>query len=243
MKAPAAKGKASQLTRSRLAHRASGPTMSYLKTRIRASRLYQAAFILAIVELTRRLHQAYRQAYDKHAADQLLPQNPQGDVDLSPAQRKVVEYINTLAKGLMNNKDCREYIQDGPESDFRITNAIERLAWLEKNRGITYFHGMEFNNGSGLAISAVRGTYTGFGRSSPRIVPGYYFFTEDVGRVTEYWRIDRDQARLLVILHELRHDVTRSPDSGPPGGAESGDGHSQAILKKCLGLVTEIPKQ
>jgi hypothetical protein len=65
MKRPAAKGKT----------RSSGSSRSYLQTRVRASRLYEAASILAIFELTRRLHQAYEQAYDKRAADWLLPQN------------------------------------------------------------------------------------------------------------------------------------------------------------------------
>jgi hypothetical protein len=46
---------------------------SYLKTRIRGARLLNAARILALVELTRRLHQACEQAYDKQAADRLLP--------------------------------------------------------------------------------------------------------------------------------------------------------------------------
>ena len=76
MKTSAAKERATQLGRSRLAHRASGPTLSYPKTRVRGSRLLEAAFILAIVELTRRLHQAYAHAYDKQAADWVLPQNP-----------------------------------------------------------------------------------------------------------------------------------------------------------------------
>src|SRR5258708_32467290 len=75
MKASAAKEKSRQLTRSRLAHRASGPTTSYLKTRVRVSRLYEAAFILAFIELSRRLHQAYEHAYDKQAVGWVLPQN------------------------------------------------------------------------------------------------------------------------------------------------------------------------
>jgi hypothetical protein len=54
--------------------RSSGPTRSYLKTCIRGSRLQNAARILALIELTRRVHQAYEQAYDKQAADRLLPQ-------------------------------------------------------------------------------------------------------------------------------------------------------------------------
>lgn len=76
MKAPTAKGKITQLDRSRSWRRASGPTMSYLKTRVRASRLYEAAFILAIAELTRRLHQAYQQAYDETVVGSVLPQKP-----------------------------------------------------------------------------------------------------------------------------------------------------------------------
>lgn len=76
MKPPAAKGKTSQLDRSRSSRRAPGPSPSYLKTRIMGSRLFAAAHILAIAELTRRLHQAYQHAYDKQAADRLLPQNP-----------------------------------------------------------------------------------------------------------------------------------------------------------------------
>lgn len=64
--------------------RATGPTRSYLQTRVRASRLLAAARILAIIELTRRLHQAYEQAYDQQAADWVLPQNivtvPLGDL-------------------------------------------------------------------------------------------------------------------------------------------------------------------
>ncbi|HEV8367497.1 MAG TPA: hypothetical protein VGQ39_06050 [Pyrinomonadaceae bacterium] len=61
---------------SRIPDRMSSPSHSYLKTRIRGSRLVNAARILVLVELTQRLHQAYAQAYDKQAADRLLPQNP-----------------------------------------------------------------------------------------------------------------------------------------------------------------------
>jgi hypothetical protein len=82
MKPVAAKERATQLDRSRLAHRASGPTLSYPKTRVRGSRLLEAAFILAIAELTRRLHLAYQHAYDKQAAGKVLPQNP-GTVTVS----------------------------------------------------------------------------------------------------------------------------------------------------------------
>jgi len=49
---------------------------SYLKTRIRGSRLQNVVRILVLIELTQRLRQAYRFAYDKQAADRLLPQNP-----------------------------------------------------------------------------------------------------------------------------------------------------------------------
>ena len=57
--------------------RPSGVPISYLKTRIRGSQLLNPARILALIELSRRLHQAYRQAYDKQAAEWLLPQKPQ----------------------------------------------------------------------------------------------------------------------------------------------------------------------
>src|SRR5215471_3608604 len=63
--------------------RSSGHARSYLQTRIRASRLQNAARILAFIELSRRLHQAYRQAYDKSASGQLLPQNPSTGINVS----------------------------------------------------------------------------------------------------------------------------------------------------------------
>jgi hypothetical protein len=68
------KKKAQQPSSSSFTRCASGHSTSYLKTRIRGSRLLNAARILALVELTRRLHQAYRQAYDKQTSDWLLPQ-------------------------------------------------------------------------------------------------------------------------------------------------------------------------
>ena len=112
MKASAAKEKDRQLTRSRLAHRASGPTLSYPKTRVRASRLSQAAFILAIVELTRRLHQAYGFAYDKQAADWVLPQN------LAPLPNRqntnLTKATNALASKLASgvSEDCQKNVID-----------------------------------------------------------------------------------------------------------------------------------
>lgn len=72
--------------------------MSYLKTRIRASRLFEAAFILAIVELTRRLHQACEHAYDKQAAGWVLPQNPAqpSTSQRTPFENKVNECTQRL---------------------------------------------------------------------------------------------------------------------------------------------------
>lgn len=69
------KKKVSRPISSRVADRISTRSNSYLKTRIRGSRLQNAARLLLLVELTQRLHQAYAQAYDKQASDQLLPQN------------------------------------------------------------------------------------------------------------------------------------------------------------------------
>src|SRR5262249_2217050 len=79
----------------------SGRSRSYLQTRIRASRLQNTARLLAFIELSRRLHQAYRQAYDKQAADWLLPQNT--------ASTQLRDY----AFGLLGNKisDCERLVR------------------------------------------------------------------------------------------------------------------------------------
>src|SRR5216684_8750535 len=91
--------------------RSSGPARSYLQTRVRGQRLYEAAFILAFVELTRRLHQAYEQAYDKQAAEWLLPQNTR---PLTPGENKTVDGIVTKALRLLDsNGPCRDYIDGG----------------------------------------------------------------------------------------------------------------------------------
>ena len=71
--------------------RASRPATTYLKTRIRGSRLLNAARILAFIELSRRLHQAYRHAYDKQAADQLLPQNTINEKAFSDADLAAIK--------------------------------------------------------------------------------------------------------------------------------------------------------
>ena len=70
------KKKASRPISSSVTNRLPRDPHSYLKTRIRGSRLLNAARLLVLVEITQRLHQAYRYAYDKQAADRLLPQNP-----------------------------------------------------------------------------------------------------------------------------------------------------------------------
>ena len=66
--------------------RSSERSQGYLKTRIRASRLQNAARLLAIIELSQRLHQAYEQAYDKEAAEWLLPQNTETGASLANVQ-------------------------------------------------------------------------------------------------------------------------------------------------------------
>lgn len=68
--------------------RSSGPTRSYRQTRIRGSRLLNAARLLSLIELSRRLQQAYEHVYDQQAADWLLPQNP---VPTSPPARTPFE--------------------------------------------------------------------------------------------------------------------------------------------------------
>jgi len=81
------KKKAQRLHSSSLTNRSFQRSTSYLKTRIRGSRLQNAARILVLVELIQRLHQAYRFAYDKQASDRLLPQNTQPRQEITVCQK------------------------------------------------------------------------------------------------------------------------------------------------------------
>ena len=131
---------------------------------------------------------------------------------LSEDQRKLVKGITDKIRELLKDDDCRRLIQgDLDDSDFRVPKAVPRLDWLESHNGITYFHGAQLAANEAPAIAAVRGTYTGQGRSSPRIVLGYYFFQESVGPqgkgLVEYWQIKTDEARVLALIHELKHDL------------------------------------
>ena len=92
--------KAKRRPSSSFTRRASSPSISYLKTRIRGSRLLNAARLLVLIELTHRLHQAYRFAYDKQAADWLLPQNP------TPEQRAA-----DRAGQMLNQQRCRDFVR------------------------------------------------------------------------------------------------------------------------------------
>jgi hypothetical protein len=103
--------KASRPISSSFTNRTPRHPKSYLKTRIRGSRLRNAARLLALVELTRRLHQACEHAYDKQAADRLLPQNPvapkipvpsgelakiRDDVEKAIAAKRCADYLKEL---------------------------------------------------------------------------------------------------------------------------------------------------
>lgn len=74
---------------------------------------------------------------------------------------------------------------------------------------------------------------------------GYYFFEKDVGPpgqgLKQYWQINTDEARVLVLIHELQHDLTRHPHTDAPG--ETSDEMNQEILKTCMGINRSIPKQ
>jgi len=119
------KKKASRPISSSVTNRLPRDPTSYLKTRIRGSRLRNAARILVLIELTQRLHQAYRQAYDKQAADRLLPQNPAA----RPAARRVA---STNAKfDIERLKDCLKAKfnttlgpSDGRSQGYDVTNGI-----------------------------------------------------------------------------------------------------------------------
>jgi len=68
-------------------------------------RLINTARILALIELTRRLHQAYEHAYDKQAAEWLLPQNP-GQV-FPPID---LDKLKGLIQDRLNYGDCAEFV-------------------------------------------------------------------------------------------------------------------------------------
>jgi hypothetical protein len=98
------KKKAARPLSSRATHRTSGRSTSYLKTRIRGSRLRNAARILVLVELTQRLHQACEHAYDKQAADRLLPQNP------TPLTQDQINKVQSDITETLKNPGCAKFV-------------------------------------------------------------------------------------------------------------------------------------
>ena len=82
----------------------SGRSRTYLKTRVRGQRLQNAALILAFIELTQRLHQAYRQAYDKQTAEWLLPQNTKQQMspdEISGLRKQLEAFLTGKCKDLV----------------------------------------------------------------------------------------------------------------------------------------------
>ena len=138
--------------------RSSGPSRSYLKTRIRASRLYEAAFILAIVELSRTLHQAYEQAYGKQAAEWLLPQNPtipKGTPD---------KYVNAFNKALeeikkrLDKEKCAKFF-GGKDKALATINVTEYRflplggPTVDQNTGAVNVVGAQTNSATSVFVN------------------------------------------------------------------------------------------
>lgn len=119
----------------------SARSRSYLQTRVRVSRLYEAAFILAFIELSRRLHQAYAQAYDKQAAEWLLPQNPTIPLD-----------VNKIGE-LLNNPTCSDFVTNlinkaaelNPNNPANSSNALDLINAVKNGKGGYFLQSFSFD--------------------------------------------------------------------------------------------------
>lgn len=54
----------------------------------------------------------------------------------------------------------------------------------------------------------------------------------------EYWKIDTFEARVLALIHEFKHHLTRQPHKNAD---DSDDVWNQKILKTCMGIDRAIP--
>ena len=136
--------------------------------------------------------------------------------------------INQAVLGALSrltNSKCASYIAGNSGLDARQT-----LLDLQKAKQI------KFKNISGLGRASVGGGSKG------NIDLGYEFFRvkNPGGYVGDPRVFDADQVRQLVILHELRHDVSGighpldASGSGIPNVAESNEDFNKNILDKCF---------
>ncbi|MGH9970278.1 MAG: hypothetical protein ACREBG_21125 [Pyrinomonadaceae bacterium] len=212
--------------------RSSGPSRSYLQTRVRGSRLYEAARILAIVELSSRLHQAYRQAYDKQASDRLLPQNPvprpgpdptDRSRSLTGAQEKVKTRAIDGARALLTG-ECFDFIKGNSQFDpLKVLDDLERGG------------GFRFKSNDNPHPFGKRGPppgeiKIGGAGSADTIYLWEGFFDPGPAHFTKGSLIvlNPELYQQEVILHELKHALT---------GVHIAEGDYDAIREKCFGFL------
>ncbi len=211
--------------------RPSGPSRSYLKTRVRGSRLLAAAHILAIVELSRRLHQAYAQAYDKQAADSVLPQNPFPGFD----KGKLGDVNKALAEGakLLQNSDCQKALA---QAGINVTDLIKAFGNLKarpdsdpSTKGYNIFYAEKSTDPQ---VQQFLQTESGKGA-------GGFIYGQDVMLRKAFFnahaaRIGADISRALALIHEAVH-LTGKSDAFFGGSAKLNDVVIHACWSKLYG--------
>jgi len=235
MKRPAAKERATQRSASRLAHRASGPSRNYLKTRVRGQRLYEAAFILAIVELTRRLHQAYPQAYDKQAVEWLLPQNT-----LTANQKEFVLNAMTRASTLLDNDRCANFINALVQRAAEVAGRAGAYVSTNGSFGFDkataqwlYYDAINKGRVTASGKSGISGTNTTYGTTDPNN-------SHRVSWNNEFFGLSADEAA-LHSLHEALHQIRYFDDQTLAGAASFVDSHGQRQTSYAEGAAGVDP--
>ena len=229
---------------SRFTMRASGLPMSYLKTRLRGSRLQNSARLLALIELSRRLHQAYRHAYDKQASDQLLPQNPQlprpnTTVSFPDPHTAQIDFASQIARNVLSgNNSCSQFFQGS-------TGAIAALGALT-----SVLEARLFINRPGLGISMrfnLPYTLASAGGTTYRVpssalvnTQGIFFFgITFLGPFSS----DSTAGQVLQVLHEVAH-LIRQPNGnwlifndGMPGGTSISKANTAVVAAHCSDAI------
>lgn len=214
---------------------------SYLKTRIWGSRLQNAARILAIVELTQRLHQAYRQAYDKQTAGWLLPQNP----GTNPFPTLIKDNLKTVTDAIKlaqqmtdpkKHKECDEALKafgipslnalingmtaNGHVFDGRTSTLTGPIG---KNGAVESVAAYFKENKAAVGAAVFNNSITG--RGSITFVGDYFFNPASMDWVAFQ--------RAIIMMHESVHQV------GGKGDAQFGSSKelSEKIIEKCYPVL------
>lgn len=180
----------------------------------------------------------------------LVPKS-KGEVErsLTAAQREIMKDIVGAALYILNTQsDCSKYIQ-GDSGHDPAMELRELQGWA-----LRYFNGTQFSSlESDGTIAAARGgvwssdpldhvlrTYNTYysSDSTKRIVLGYLYFNDPtVGGYAAWFTSDAvKKARVLTLLHELKHVVTQTghPPNAPDSDPNSVAVWNQNIYDKCF---------